>query len=116
MAEAEHGCPIACFGAHTPAPQALPAEQPVLEVQLVGQSGPVLHRYGPQPGIPGVPARLVHRPIEPGMLQALHDPTQALVQQTPSTQFPELHSEPAVQATASVASYSSAERRTAPTA
>jgi hypothetical protein len=40
----------------------------------------------------------VHVPDEPGRLQFSQVPEQPLLQQTPSTQFPFAHSEPAEQA------------------
>jgi hypothetical protein len=52
----------------------------------------------PQPFSGSVPfARFVHVPTLFAMLQALHAPVQLLLQHTPSTQFPEPHSQLCVQ-------------------
>jgi hypothetical protein len=51
-----------------------------------------LHTYGEQLGLPVEPAlMLVQVPKEPVRLQASQAPAQAVLQQRPSTQLPEVH-------------------------
>jgi hypothetical protein len=57
-----------------------------------------LHTYGEQLGLPVEPEdMLVQVPKEPVRLQASHAPAQAVLQQRPSTQLPEVHWLAAVQ-------------------
>ena len=55
-----------------------------------------LQKYGSQPGSPAVPSSLgVHTPMLPRTLHASHALMQAVLQHTPSTQWPLEHSFPA---------------------
>ena len=68
------------------------------EPQLVGQLPELpLHTYTPQSGLPANPADFsVHEPAT--TLHASHPPLHAELQQTPSTQYPETHSDAELQA------------------
>jgi hypothetical protein len=77
-----------------PPKHASPAAQSPSPVQLVGHAlvAP-LHTKGEQLGLPVAPAaRSVHVPRLPARLQALHGPSQSLLQQYPSAQLPLSHS------------------------
>jgi hypothetical protein len=57
-----------------------------------------LHTYGAHEGVPTLPADTgLHVPTLPARLQASHEPPQAVLQHTPSTQLPLPHSLAAVQ-------------------
>jgi hypothetical protein len=90
---AAHAVPLGWSATQTPPLQLEPVTHWVLEVQLVGQLLDVpLHRYGEQLGLPVEPDdMLVQVPSEPVRLQASHAPEQAVLQQRPSTQLPEVH-------------------------
>ena len=70
---------------HLPAPSQVPSLPQTLVV--------VAHWLA---GVGAAPAGIgVHVPVEPVRLHAVHVPVQAVSQQTPFAQFPEVHSEPA---------------------
>jgi len=83
-----------------PALHAAPGAHWVEAVHEAGQAAPPVHAYVPQ--VPDVPAgRLVQVPsaLAPSAsLHALQPPRQALSQHTPSTQRPEAHCAPLLQA------------------
>jgi hypothetical protein len=98
-----HPTPLARLAEHAVPTQAKPDlhcvdEQP--PEQLVEHAPEPLHMRLPQPPSGSVPAgRLVQVPRLLARLQARHGPVQLLLQQKPSTQLPDWHSQPAPQVT-----------------
>ena len=91
--EAPRGRPPPLPGVHAEPEQAAPVTQSAAPVQLDGQPVSVpLQRYAPHAGEGVAPsAATLHWPTLPARLQRSQDPVQAVLQQTPSAQLPELH-------------------------
>ncbi len=70
----------------------------MFDTQVVGQLWLPLHRKGAQAGVPTAPAAIAeHVPPDPGAVHVAQLPVQAVSQQTPPTQKPEMQLAPTVQ-------------------
>ncbi|MEN9797935.1 MAG: hypothetical protein RL653_1631 [Pseudomonadota bacterium] len=93
------GLPLAFCGAQVPEAQWFPGLHSASEPQACRHAAPPLHQVRLHSSAGSVPAgAAVQVPSRPGTLQAWHGPLQAVVQQYPSTHWPDRHCPGAVQA------------------